>query len=155
MIAAFRLVKSRYAARAFDGVGAKTFGGRWNHPGVPMVYLSDTPSLAALELLVHLHQSQILDSYVQITLRLPEKSIELFDAARLPPDWRTDPAPHSTAQIGDDWIASRRRLVLSVPSVLIPSQRNFLLNPLHKDFERTVKSALHEPFRIDPRLGRG
>lgn len=154
MIAAFRLVKARYAARAFDGVGAKTFGGRWNHPGVPMVYLSDTPSLAALELLVHLHQSQILDSYVQITLRLPEKSIELFDDAHLPRNWQTDPAPHSTAQIGDEWITSRRRLALSVPSVLIPSQRNFLMNPLHKDFERTVSSAIRAPFKIDPRRRR-
>ena len=141
-------------ATAFDGIGAKTFGGRWNHVGVPMVYLSDSPSLAALELLVHLHQSQILDAYAQIALRLPEKSIEVLELTDLPPDWRVDPAPQSTAHIGDVWIASRRSLALSVPSVVIPSQRNFLLNPSHKDFGRTVKTAVRVPFRIDPRLRR-
>ena len=138
----------------FDGTGAFLNGGRWNSPGVPMVYLSDTPSLAALELLVHLHQSQILEAYVQVTLRLQEKAIEILEAAHLPSDWQVDPAPISTAQLGDDWIASGRSLALSVPSVLIPSQRNLLLNPLHKHFARAANTALRTPFRIDPRLRR-
>lgn len=51
---AWRLVKQKHAATAFDGDGARLFGGRWNAPGSRVIYTSTTLSLAALEILVHL-----------------------------------------------------------------------------------------------------
>ena len=59
----FRLVKARYADQAFDGEGAKLSGGRWNSKGVAVVYAADSIALAALELLIHLHSHEILNSY--------------------------------------------------------------------------------------------
>jgi RES domain-containing protein len=53
-ITAWRIFKRRYKASAFTGEGARLFGGRWNSKGIPVVYTSASPSLATLEMLVHL-----------------------------------------------------------------------------------------------------
>jgi RES domain-containing protein len=42
----WRLVKERYALTAFDGYGARTFGGRWNSPGHECVYLGESKASA-------------------------------------------------------------------------------------------------------------
>jgi RES domain-containing protein len=41
--------------------------------------------------------------------------------------------------------------VLSVPSVVIPVERNFVLNPTHAAFAKLVINP-SEPFRFDPRM---
>ena len=51
MIEAYRLHSSRYPAH--DGTGAALHGGRWNPPGAEAIYVSQSPSLAVLEILVH------------------------------------------------------------------------------------------------------
>ncbi len=53
--------------------------------------------------------------------------------------------------IGDNWVGSGVSAVLRVPSVIIPSEFNYLLNPVHEDFRRCVwgKPRL---FKFDPRL---
>lgn len=65
----WRLVAERHAARAFDGEGGRLYGGRWNHPGIPVVYTSATLSLAALELLVRL---DVKESNYLLNPRHPE-----------------------------------------------------------------------------------
>ena len=53
--------------------------------------------------------------------------------------------------IGDEWLRSRASPVLRVPSVIIPGENNFLLDPAHADF---AKLSIGKPqdFRFDPRL---
>lgn len=48
----YRLYKA--ARSALDGEGAPLCGGRWNRAGRPLVYTAASPSLAALEVLLHL-----------------------------------------------------------------------------------------------------
>ena len=72
MPASWRIIKARYAKSAFDGEGARQFGGRWNSPGVPIIYTSSSMSLAALEMLVHLGRSRSLSSYVVFSCRFDE-----------------------------------------------------------------------------------
>ena len=43
---AFRIVKKKHALTAFSGDGARAYGGRWNYPGIPMVYAAHTRALA-------------------------------------------------------------------------------------------------------------
>jgi RES domain-containing protein len=43
---AWRIVKEKHAATAFDGEGAWLYGGRWNSPGRRVVYTSAALSLA-------------------------------------------------------------------------------------------------------------
>lgn len=150
----YRLVKERFADTALDGSGAKVYRGRWNRKGHATLYTSDSIALAALELLVHLHRSDVLNRYRLITLELPADEILLLDDAGLPADWRKDPAPVSTAAIGTAWLTGGQSLALSVPSVLIPQQRNLLLNPGHGASGAAFATATLEPFDFDPRLVR-
>jgi RES domain-containing protein len=145
----WRLVKARHAHTAFEGEGARQYGGRWNSPGTRMVYTAATPSLAVLEILVHLHVTGPLSAYVLIEAHVPEALIEV--PARLPADWRVLPAPESTRHLGDEWIRAASSVAWAVPSVLSPSEDLILLNPAHRDFAR-IRLGNPSPFLLDPRL---
>ena len=154
MLNAFRLVKTRYLSTAFSGDGAREFGGRWNNPGVPVVYLASSRALAALEIIVHLEDGRLLaDSFSFIPVVIPESLVEYFDVRRLPVQWDA-PAPTFASQsVGDEWTRSQRSAALAVPSAVIGKELNYLLNPNHPDFHRIVKDRA-EPFSFDPRLRR-
>jgi RES domain-containing protein len=64
MIHAWRIAKARRARTAFSGIGARKYGGRWNSPGVAMVYTAGSASLAILEMLVHLQSDELMQNYV-------------------------------------------------------------------------------------------
>lgn len=145
---AYRLTKARYASGAFDGEGARLYGGRWNSVGTPMVYLASTLSLAALEILVHSKRPEDLMSYVHLRLRVDENQILRAD---LPDDWRLSPAPPSTQKLGDLWIKEKRSLIMEVPSVIIPEESNFLLNPEHPEF-KNLEIEEAKAFSFDSRL---
>jgi len=148
----YRLVKTKYKESPFDPTGAKRYGGRWNSKGVPVVYAADSPALAALELLVHLHEEQILEAYTLCTAECPEDQIMTLDIRDLPDDWGSDPAPTSTAIIGDQWVSEGASLALAVPSTVISQQSNFLINPNDPGFDKLLKSAKTVPFEFDGRL---
>lgn len=151
---AFRLVKARHAERAFEGEGARRWGGRWNPPGVRVVYASESVALAALELLVHLEESALLAHHVVCAVRFPEALVEALDPAALPADWRASPPPLPLQELGGAWLRESRSALLAVPSAIVPSEQNFLLNPAHRDFRR-VRRDPPIPFALDPRLARG
>lgn len=147
---AWRLVKEKYAATAFNGEGASRTGGRWNSRGVWVVYASASRSLAALETLVHLNPP-VLFRYVTLRMEFDDALVEKADVGTLPADWTVYPPPPSTKVIGDRWVKERRSAVLELPSVIIPGESNYLLNPAHPDFRHLVASE-PEPFAFDPRL---
>lgn len=127
------------------------YGGRWNSPGTRVAYGSDSIALAILEVLVHLQTSAVLPSYRLVSAEFDEESVRPLDVARLPPNWRESPPPPEVQAIGDEWVASRTSLVLHVPSAIVDSQPNYLINVDHPDFHR-VRVADVGPFSLDPRL---
>ena len=151
VIQAWRIVKARHAGTAFDGEGPRLRGGRWNSPGTAVVYTSQSNSLAVLETLVHFDRESPLPQLVVISCRFPDRLMSEIDRSALPEHWRSYPAQPELQQIGDEWIKSRRSAVLAVPSAIIESERNYLLNPAHPDFSRIHWNA-PEPFRFNPRL---
>src|ERR1039458_10669680 len=87
----WRICKARYADEAFLGHGARRFGGRWNSPGVPMVYASPSLALAAIELFVHLEPNLQPDDLVSISATLPAaEPAQQLTPDQLPPEWWTD-----------------------------------------------------------------
>lgn len=151
MVTAWRIVKRKHARTAFSGEGARRFGGRWNSPGVAAVYTSQSQSLAALEMAVHLDSSELLDRYVVFKVEFDESLITHVDPRELPKNWKSHPPPSKVRAIGDAWAAAGTAAVLQVPSATVPGESNFLLNPLHRDFTQ-LKIGNPSPFRFDPRL---
>jgi RES domain-containing protein len=149
-VTVWRLCKRRHAA--LDGEGARLAGGRWNSRGTAVVYASDSLSLAALELLVHCDPALLPDDLVAIAIGIPDGlAIRRVEAADLPRSWRRHPAPESLARMGDEWAKGRTSAVLSVPSAVVPGERNVLLNPAHPDFRR-IRAGRSEKFALDARL---
>mgnify|MGYP001773961249 FL=1 len=149
---AYRLVKKKWKASAFDGEGARLFGGRWNSRGQPCIYVAASESLAMLEIMVHLDDYGLMSHYALYEVLIPQDSIVWLQSDQLPPDWREEPAPPSTAAIGDVWLSSRQSLALAVPSVIVPREYNFVLNPVHDLFAPLIEGAKEIDFQPDVRL---
>jgi len=60
----------------------------------------------------------------------------------LPGNWPDDSV--TTRRVGDRWLASRRSLLLRVPSVLVPETWNVMVNPLHPEAALLKISAGYE-----------
>ncbi len=147
-ITVYRLVKNRHIASAFDGEGARTYGGRWNSPGVPVVYTSESLALCCLEIFVHLPSYKLLDDYVFITATFSQKFIL---SAELVDGWNARPVSKASQSMGDRWIAESKFPVLKVPSVIIPGGSNYLLNITHPNF-KSIKIGEPSPIAFDPRF---
>jgi RES domain-containing protein len=147
----WRITTTRHADHAYDGEGARLWGGRWNHPGVPVVYCSLALSLAALEYFVQL-KLEMVPSLVAVAADLPTGlATKTLEVGSLPADWRSYPAPERLQELGTGWIRSGRSAALLVPSSVIPREWNVLLNPVHPDFPK-IKLHEAEPFSFDPRM---
>ncbi len=150
MLEAWRIIKQKHAARAFSGEGAKKTGGRWNSHGVPVVYASRTKSLAALETLVHLNPP-VRFRFAMFRIYFDDSLVERLPNDRLPWGWQAEPPAPSSKAIGDLWVREARSALLEVPSVIIPGESNYLINPAHPEFKR-ISVGKPEPFAFDPRL---
>lgn len=148
----YRICKTKYAATAFDGEGARRYGGRRNSIGTRMVYAAGSLSLAILEILVHTEDKSLLSGYFYFEIDCPNGLItSIADIADLPPDWQLSPPPYELKLIGDDWINSALRPVLAVPSAIVPNELNYLLNSAHADFHQLIIGS-PQSLAIDPRL---
>ena len=114
------------------------------------VYTAATASLAALEVLVNF--SVLPHGYVLTEIRIPPGvGIESVRIEDLPDDWQSSIPTSATREFGAIWAFERRTAVLSVPSSVIPIERNFVINPLHLDFPK-IHFLPSSPFRFDARL---
>lgn len=152
-LSAWRITKQKHAKSAFSGEGARLYGGRWNSPGTSIIYTAQSQALAVLEVLVHLDSPQLLKRYSLFEVQMDPFFVEEFDSTNLPRNWKANPAPGVVQAIGDDWVASRRSVVLRVPSVLVPAESTFLLNPEHPGFSK-LRIGKAVPFQFDPRFAR-
>jgi RES domain-containing protein len=147
-VRAWRLVTEHRASTAFDGEGSYRFGNRWNHPGVRVVYIAEHLSLAALEVLVH-SQDVDLVAYRAIPVEYDPAWVENLEV--LPEDWQVDPAPASTKDIGSTWAQLDPSLMLRVPSAVVPVEFNLILNIQHSDFGK-LEFGKGQEFVFDSRL---
>jgi RES domain-containing protein len=145
----WRVCRRQYAA--FDGAGARLVGGRWSHPGTAIVYTSATLSLAALELLLQLGQSDVPRDVIAISAEIPDNVHRTVLVPEGVPDrdWRRYPTLAGLRDVGTRWATSMDTAVLGVPSVIIPAERNYLLNPAHPAF-REIRVTVPEPFSLRP-----
>jgi len=148
----WRICARRHGARALDGEGARRYGGRWNPPGVPMVYTAGSLALALLELLVQVDVDLMPGDLVAIGIDVADRvRVRQLRAGQLPAGWDRHPAPDATQTLGAAWIASGETALFAVPSAVVPQETNYLVNPAHADV-RSFRILAPEPLRLDPRL---
>lgn len=145
IITAYRISKAAFAASIWTGIGARDYGGRWNSKGLAVVYTAENRSLAAMEQLVQLIKPRVLKGYVIASVAFDDVQVLRLGPAALPAGWDDPVAPPQLKRYGDEWVATGSHVVLAVPSVIIPGEWNYLLNPAHPEFPALTKSA-PEPF---------
>jgi len=149
----YRLSKSIYG-NDLTGKGAELTGGRWNKVGTKVLYTSDSRALCTAEIAVHTPIGIIPADYYLISIEIADTvGICQLDKTLLHRDWKSFPHSNITQGIGEEFISKNEFLVLKVPSAVVQGDFNYLINPLHKDFDK-VKIVDKEMFTFDERLFR-
>jgi RES domain-containing protein len=90
-----------------------------------------------IEYLVHIDVDDAPRDLVVAPADIPATvSRVAINEKRLPANWRQSPAPPGLAASGDGFVSGNRAAILIVPSVLAPSESNWLVNPRHPDFAK-------------------
>ena len=150
-VVGWRIVRETHAHDAFSGEGARLYGGRWNPAGVKVIYCSENLALAALEILVHTQPVVMQQAYRAFRVSFPARLMQTIELPALPKGWNAQPPTRVSQEIGARWIAEASSAVLALPSVIIPLERTFLLNPAHRDFG-SIGIDEAGPIALDHRL---
>ena len=145
----FRIARRPYAN--LGGEGGLHYPGRWHDRGYRILYTSTSIALAAIEFAVHSSTRPPDTMLVQIELDDGVDLVHIVDmiGGPLPGNWASDQG--HTRPLGTAWLLGRKSVALVVPSVVIPLERNILLNPEHADCG-PVAMIDCKPFFFDPRL---
>jgi RES domain-containing protein len=115
-----------------------------------MIYRGATASLCALEVLAH--SAGLPANMIVVGVRIPKSvAIQKIEEADLPANWSEPVVNRKTQQIGTKWANGGAAAVLSVPSVIVPNERNYLLNPAHPGFSK-IRFSSPKPFVFDKRF---
>lgn len=135
-----------------SGIGASLYGGRWNSPGHAVVYTTSSLALAFVEIIPSLRKNVIPKSYVSLYINIDDavsqKEIKRDD---FPLDWKEEKTRNWFIETGDQWLKERKELLLIVPSVIIPEEKNILINPHHPEMTK-VETETVKPFTVGPRF---
>jgi RES domain-containing protein len=147
----FRIAAAQFARsrkQAFSGEGGLRASGRWHTAGRPIVYTAQSLSLAALEILVHLKQTNDIRPFRAFTLDIPDDLI--VKPASFPAAWRAQ--IKTSRAYGDRWLEGGAFPALLVPSAISRGEWNVLLNPRHRQF--ALKWVVKGPvtYSFDARL---
>lgn len=141
-----------------SGKGAELYGGRWNSKGVPVVYCAESRALAVTEIIAYTPPGLIPEGYVLNIIEVPVENsrsdsavLYSVDPDSLPESWKRYPHGKETKQIGDALLKERNFLLIKVPSALVTGEYNYLINPLHPDFNK-IKVLEVLPFNFNERL---
>lgn len=127
----YRISKTQYA-QDLNGTGSKLFGGRWNHIDTPCIYTSESRSLAILEYAVNIAIDFVPRALSLCIFEIAESHILSLKEEDLPGNWRETPAPKSTKDFGKN-LLKKKHPILKIPSIIIPQEFNYVINPLTHD----------------------
>lgn len=148
-----RVYRLAYRDHILDvtGTGAKLYGGRWNPKGIPCLYTSEHLSLALLEKFVHAQGKESMAGLMLLQMEVPDEEELIYhtDTAQMASDW-ADNVDYSQ-WMGEQILKETDILAFSVPSVIVPSERNVILNPQAAHFGDVLFFEAI-PFAMDRRL---
>ncbi len=148
----FRIAREEYI-RDLSGYGAYLYGGRWSQKGTFALYTSAYQSLAYLEYLVHQHErplwpDDLCISEIEIKDRAPIIDYPIKD---LPSKWK-EAAYTAENQNLITSLFQNSCFGVKLPSAILPSEFNVVLNPKHEDFHSLVKIKDVQPVDLDKRF---
>jgi RES domain-containing protein len=152
-VTVWRLCSATYADTAYDGEGAKLYGGRWSPVGVPLAYAAESRALAVLEVLANADDPARLTRLAWVLVPAEIDSALIERPSRYPETWAYFPHALASQVFGSTWVEQRRSVALRVPSAVVPGEFNYLLNPAHPAFKE-VKIGKALSFDFDPRFGK-
>ncbi|HEY0929643.1 MAG TPA: RES family NAD+ phosphorylase [Gemmatimonas sp.] len=143
-----------YGADDRTGAGAKKTGGRWNRPDTAVIYAAPSRALACLETLVHVAPAGAwpFNRYL-VEVIVPYASWmsrTIFNPASHV-GWDALPAGLVSLDWGTSWARDMTALIAEVPSVIVPEEPNYLLNPMHPDMKAVTVRKVRR-WTYDPRL---
>ena len=127
---------------------------RWNQEGEYVIYAAQSRSLATLELVVHRASIKPDSIYKVLTIDVDVKrtQIKRVDLSQLPADWQSIRAYDQLQRIGSEWYREKKKLILEIPSAVIPKEKNYLINTRHHLFKTAVRLVESEYYFWDERL---
>jgi RES domain-containing protein len=146
----YRIARTEFCD--ISGEGAKRYGGRWNPPGLPVLYGSSTIATALLERLTIDPEMFSAERYVLYSVMefdCPDRLVFIPPFNKLPEGWDAIPAERCSQQFGADLIQSGV-VCFAVPSVVDKTSLNYVINPLAKEFERLLIKVY--PLELDKRV---
>jgi RES domain-containing protein len=146
----YRIAKEQYA-NDLSGYGAKLFGGRWNLIGTPCLYTSQSRALALLEYTVNVGLDFMPSRLFFSVIEIDDDLIEIIKKDELPSNWYAIPSSSSTKIFGSEKLRSSSFPIIRVPSVVIPNEFNYIINPLKTD-SLNLKITAIEPYDFDFRI---
>lgn len=146
----YRIGKTRHN-RDLTGEGARLNGGRWNHILTPCLYTSQSRALAILEYTVDINIDDIPRALSVTTIEIAEDTILNISQSDLPGNWMQVPSPSSTKDFGSNILKAATAPIIKIPSIVVPQEFNYLLNPLHPD-SKNFKILSVEDFIYDVRI---
>ncbi|MBC7425174.1 MAG: RES domain-containing protein [Bacteroidia bacterium] len=150
----FRLCKSKFSGE-LSGKGAAIMGGRWNSPGIEIIYTSSNRSLTMAEVAVHFNAAMVPVDYMMVTILIPDSlSVKKIMLKELPENWNCFPPLSVIHHFGDKFVSEKKYCLLEVPSAVTQGDYNILINPNHPDYKK-IKIKIIEKFPLDRRIFKG
>jgi len=135
-----------------DGAGGLHGHARWHNRGHPILYAAGSPSLALLEILVHIDPTRFQEqTLVQLEFDDDSERVTHAQLVQLLRDAPDDDPRAATRAYGTAWLEEGRTLALIVPSIVMPFEDNIILNPLHPNAMR-IRIIARERLTLDERL---
>jgi RES domain-containing protein len=133
--------------RDLRGVGGLKAAGRWHYAGHVIVYLTETPASALLEVCVHTSANDVPPEFTLLKIEGPDvevPSIKIDDLAEV---WHT--RLQVTRDLGTAWLQKNESVLLQVPSAIVPETVNLLFNPSHKQAAKFhISEVFSYPFDL-------
>jgi RES domain-containing protein len=146
----YRVTRIKHA-NILDGAGSRINGGRWNNTGTPCIYTSENRALGVLEYAVNVKSNEIPPDLVIVTFKLHVDTSTIHKPTDLPNNWRSISINPETKDFGTALLQKAQNLVIKIPSVVIPEEYNYIINPAHPDIKK-ISVVDVSPFSFDARL---
>ncbi len=134
-----------------SGIGGTYVDGRWHSKPRVVIYASEHPALAMVEVLAHMH---LTAATVPVNLRLLAidigKGAKVSPTPALPSGWQANQM--TTQDLGNAWLDARSGLLLKLPSAVLPESFNYLINPRSTQAPTHLTESDMGPFWVDQRF---